>query len=481
MRLTIFQRLTAGYLVILLMVSVFGGYVAFQLNRLTRITHLAAGTDSQIIQTLESLAARLETLVSLEKKYWISRDREFYRLFLKRRDEFLGQLNGLAQPMSPAPAAALLNKTLVLSRSYFEGVEQRASRADLSAPAGYASERDQVTGAVAIALRQIRLAADQTRDGRIRQSESISATVLHMTIVLAAACIVAGLAISLLTTHRIVYPIVVLQRKTRDIAAGRFVKVDRMRAPPEIRHLAEEFNAMSEKLAELDRLKEDFVSHMSHTLRTPLTAIQEASQMLLKGTFDQEPESRSQLLSIVHDACGRMIVAVNRILDLARMESGMMDYRFAPANLNDLIQSAVFNLSPLAQAKGIRLYVEPHPDLPPVLVDADQLYQLLENLIGNALKFTESGGRVTIKTLTPAAGNGNVRVSIADTGCGVDPAFIETIFEKFRSIESGRKTTRGTGLGLAIARHIVAAHGGSIWVESAKGKGSTFYFSLPPA
>lgn len=481
MQLTIFQRLTAGYLAIMLMVLIFGGYVAFQLNRLNRIIHLAAGANSDVIQIAESLSTKLRILVSLEKKYWISRDKDFYRLFLKRRHEFRGQMATLAGLIADKGSKAFLQKAVSLSQAYFKGVERLKAR-NVKAPSRfYDSERDKSISVLTILLNQIRQAGNRIRDEKIRKSEMISSRVLRMTIGLAAACIVAGLLVSLLTTKRIVRPIVVLQRKTRAIADGRFETVREMRAPPEIRHLAEEFNAMSERLKELDTLKEDFVSHVSHTLRTPLTAIWEASEMLIKGTFDQDPPSRSQLLTIVRDECQRLIVSVNRILDLSRMEAGMMDYRFDEIDLNELIRSAVDKLNPIARAKSIHLRVEAQPGLPPIEADTDQMLQLLDNLIGNALKFTDPEGSVTLKSMLPEKAVGKIQVSIADTGCGIEPEHLENIFNKFRRIEKGKNTVRGTGLGLAIAKHIVTAHGGSIWVESQKGGGSTFYFSLPSA
>ena len=496
MQLTIFQRLTAGYLAIMFLVLSFGGYVAFQLNRLTRITHLAAGADSEVIQIAESLSTRIQILVSLEKKYWISEDSDFYRLFLKRQREFLGLLK-ILEPLLPRaqsipghdkthigtdPAGTdRVEDALDLSQSYFNTVNSLVAKTRIAPPAAYDGERDELIDKLSQSLNQIRLAANVARSEKIRRSELISARVLKVTIGFAAACIVLGFAVSWLTTKRIVRPILALQQKTRAIAVGHFVKMEEIRSPPEIRHLTEEFNAMSARLKELDRLKEDFVSHVSHALRTPLTAIREASEMLIKGTFDNDPSSRSQLLTIVRDECKRLIVSVNRILDLSRMEGGMMDYRFEKVDLNELIRSAVGNLNPIARAKQIDLRLGPLPDLPPVRADSDQLHQLLENLIGNALKFTDPMGSVTLKVLTPAAAEGTIQVCITDTGYGIEPEHLESIFNKFRSIEKGKNTTRGTGLGLAIAKHIVTAHGGSIWVESEKGRGSTFYFSLPPA
>jgi len=354
MRLTIFQRLTAGYLAIMFMVLSFGGYTAFQLNQLTRITHLAAGVDSDVILMAESLSTGLYGLVALEKKYWISRDKDFYALFLKRRQEFLKQLEKLSALLSETESKRFLQHAQELSQKYFKRVDILATRSDVAPSAGYVSERDKRIHKITASLNQIFLAGNKARNEKIRQSQTISARIFRLTVGFAAACILAGLVISLLTTRRIVRPILALQRTTREIAAGRFVTVEVMRAPPEIRNLAEDFNVMSERLKALDELKEDFVSHVSHDLRTPLTAIWEASEMLIAGTFQDDPESSRRLLTIVRDECKRLIVSVNRILDLSRMESGMMDYEFEEIDLNDVIQSTVFKLSPIAQARKIR-------------------------------------------------------------------------------------------------------------------------------
>jgi two-component system sensor histidine kinase GlrK len=481
MRLTIFQSLMAGYLTIMLLVLTFGSYVAFELNRLSHISHLAAGVDSDIIQTADSLSTGLRLLISSEKKYWISKDADFYVLFAKRQNEFLEQLTSLKALVSETETRTPLQTAMTLSHSYFNGVEERKSHGDSVRAETYESNRDELIQTLLTSLNQIEQIGNEARNAKIRQSELISREVLWMTIAFAITCIILSLGVSFLATKRIVRPIVLFQRKTRDIAAGNFTKIKRLRAPLEICHLAEEFNSMSERLQELDRLKEDYISHLSHTLRTPLTAIGEASEMLHEGIFDNDPKSQSQLMRIIRDECKRLIVSVNRILDLSRMESKMMDYQFVKTNLNELIQTTLSRLSPIAQNKNVRMYFEPQAHLPHVLADTDQLHQLLENLIGNALKFTEPEGSITLKVIAPAAAGDLIRISVTDTGCGIEPHNLQNIFDKFRRIEKGKDTTRGSGLGLAIAQHIVKAHGGSIWVESKKSYGSTFYCSLPPA
>lgn len=479
MKLTIFQRLTAGYLSIMLMVILLGGYTAFQLNRLTRITHRAAGADSDVINIAGDLATRLHILLALEKKYWISGDEDFFKLFQKRQNEFQEQLKDMALLIPDEETQRLLAMAQDVSHRYLTRVEELKNQNGDGPSETYEGERDDMIRTLSTLLDQILLAGNTARHGKIKQSEAISTRILWVSIGIAAVCIVVGFAVSLLTTRSIVHPILELQNKTRDIASGYFVAIKDMKAPPEIRNLAEDFNTMSERLNELDMLKEDFVSHISHALRTPLTSIWEASAMLIRGTFDNDEASRYQLLSIVRDECRRLIDSVNRILDLSRMEAGMMDYSFTEVDLNDLIRSIVFKLGPIAKSKHIAMAFEPLCDLPRVQADPETLTQLFENLIGNALKFTDPGGSVILGAGVMDESGKHVRVSISDTGCGIEQEYLDHIFEKFRRIEKGKQTTRGTGLGLTIVKHIAAAHGGNIWVKSEKGKGSTFYLSLP--
>lgn len=455
--------------------------MAFELNRLARINNLAAGVDSDVIQQAQSLSTKLRVLVNVEKKYWISQDKDFYQLFLKRQNEFLNQLLSLDSIISEERSRTLLTEAQGYSQSYFRGVTDRKSTGNKKNSIIYESARDETIKALYSSLDKIEQATNRARDEKIRESGTISSKVLWLTFAFAAVCVGLSIIVSLLTMKRIARPIELFQRKTRDIAAGNFTRIERLRAPMEISMLADEFNAMSERLQELDRLKEDYVSHLSHTLRTPLTAIWEASGMLSKGTFDADPGSQAELMAIVRNECKRLIVAVNRILDLSRMESQMMDYQFVTTDLNQLISDAIARVSPIARAKNIKLHFTPQKDLPPVKVDTEQLHQLLENLIGNALKYTDSEGSVGLEANINKGKDAKVEVAVADTGRGIEAQNLRSIFDKFRRIDSGKDTTRGSGLGLAIAQHIVKAHGGSIWVESEKGFGSTFYFSLPPA
>ena len=184
---------------------------------------------------------------------------------------------------------------------------------------------------------------------------------------------------------------------------------------------------MCDRLKELDEMKEDFISHVSHELRTPLTAIREASGLLIEGTFADKPKSRQELLTIVKEECERLIVSVNRILDLSRMEAKMMDYHFSRVSLIYCIRKCLLKLAPIAKRKNIMFKLRQQNDLPDIRMDSERIGQLLDNLVGNALKFTGDGGSVIVTVLLKNYGRKTIQVSISDTGCGIHKENMEKI------------------------------------------------------
>jgi signal transduction histidine kinase len=161
------------------------------------------------------------------------------------------------------------------------------------------------------------------------------------------------------------------------------------------------------------------------------------------------------------------------------MEADMMDFTFKKRNLVPVIQKTVLKLAPIARKKKIDLELKPPGKLPKVWIDEERVAQVVENLLGNALKFTAGKGKVIIQTCVKNNGKKFLEVSILDNGCGVPSEDLATIFDKFKRVGTGTNMVRGTGLGLSIAKYIVSSHGGEIWVKSKPGKGSIFSFSLP--
>ncbi|MCC7499356.1 MAG: hypothetical protein IT160_17365 [Bryobacterales bacterium] len=247
-----------------------------------------------------------------------------------------------------------------------------------------------------------------------------------------------------------------------------------------LRKMFEELQHERAELEKLERVRKDFVINVSHELRTPLASIQGYTETLLDGALD-DPEHNVRFLSIIRQNVERLTRLTEDLLTLSRIEMRRLRFQFAPCYVRRLLADAADSLRPLAAKKRITLTVEPvAPDLE-VFCDAEAVYQMLSNLLDNALKYTSEGRSIT-SGARPAvsAGREMVEFYVRDAGFGIPEADLSRLFERFYRVDKARsRQLGGTGLGLAIVKHLAIAQGGDVRVESELGKGSTFYFSLP--
>lgn len=228
------------------------------------------------------------------------------------------------------------------------------------------------------------------------------------------------------------------------------------------------------ELKGLQTMRRELVGNISHELRTPLAGIKAIIETLQNGAISDRKAAKD-FLTRVDSEIDRMMQMVMELTELSRIESGRGDLKRDTVNLNSLIEEAIASFKPQADRKSIALSAELFTDLPLIRADKDRIYQVITNLVHNAIKFTHSGGAVLIST----EGSENwVLVKVSDTGVGISKEDLTRIFERFYKADKAR-SGEGAGLGLAIAKHVVQAHGGNIWVESEEGKGSTFFFNLP--
>lgn len=236
----------------------------------------------------------------------------------------------------------------------------------------------------------------------------------------------------------------------------------------------------NERLKELDHMKDEFVSLASHELRTPMTAIKSYIWMLLEHKMIQDPKGK-EYLQHTYEATDRLINLVNDMLNVSRIESGRMVITLIPVDLRKLITDVIAEVNPAAEKVGVTITSDIQVSLPQVQADANKMKEVFINLIGNAIKFTPQGGKITI---TGTYERGMVVSRIIDTGNGIDAADIPKLFKKFSMIEknyNAKPIAQGTGLGLYICKSIVEKHGGTIGVYSeGLGKGTTFGFTLKP-
>lgn len=241
--------------------------------------------------------------------------------------------------------------------------------------------------------------------------------------------------------------------------------------------LLREERALAEVKAikELDRHKTEFVNAVSHELRTPLTAILGYVEFLEEQVGGPLTEAQIEYVREILRGVRRLERLVDDLLDFARIEAGTFSLNLAPTQLERHLSAIVSSFRPLALANGIQLTTAIPAHLPIAAVDAHRIEQVQSNLLHNALKFTPSGGTVSVRA---CAEDGTIRVEVVDTGIGIAEEDLPKLFRRFSQLPSGG-AKGGTGLGLAISKAIVEAHGGRIGVESTPGKGSTFWFTLP--
>ncbi len=233
------------------------------------------------------------------------------------------------------------------------------------------------------------------------------------------------------------------------------------------------------KQKEMENLKDMFLANVSHELRTPLVAIEKSISLILSKAAGEIPETQNQFLAIAQRNLKRLTLLINDLLDLSKLEAGKMQLSFENSPVEKIINESVETFNTWAKTKLINIEKNVQAGLPEVFMDPNRIIQVLNNLISNALKFTFEKGKILVAAnLNPQSRT--LEISVEDNGVGMTKESLEKIFDKFYQVgEKIQTEVRGTGIGLSIAREIVELHGGKIWVESQKGKGTKFTFALP--
>ena len=284
--------------------------------------------------------------------------------------------------------------------------------------------------------------------------------------------LIVALVLAAIGSRGIARPLQQLAVASERVAEGHYDQRVPVSGPSEVRAVAEAFNNMTEQVQRTRQAQQDFLANVSHDLKTPLTSIRGYSQAIMDGAASNPV----QAANIIYDEAGRMNRMVTELTDLARLQAGRLSMELNELDLGQITTAVGERLAIVAREKGVTLYVRAG-HLPPVSGDGDRLAQVLMNLIGNAIKYTPSGGRISVETRVD---NGGVEVVVQDNGIGIPADELPRIFERFYQIDKARGPERGTGLGLAIAHEIVQAHGGRLDVASAGiGRGATFTLWLP--
>jgi signal transduction histidine kinase len=347
--------------------------------------------------------------------------------------------------------------------------------------------------------RQLAGAAQDAMTRELKESEQSALRAEQLSWFAAIAALLLSILLSALLVRSIVLPLGRLKEGTREVSEGRFEYRLSTKGRDEFAQVAHDFNSMTERLDELDRMKRDFVSKVSHDLKTPLSSMQETISVLLDGLPGPLTAKQRQLLELNRDGGRRLSAMLSKLLDLSRIEAGL-EPDFQMVDVVQLARHSVERMNGARRERGLQTSITEPVRRLLVRGDSAGLTQVLDNLLENAIKFSPAGGEVSVAIAdlqspggrVPAErwgalqrrglGDDAVLVTVADTGPGIPDAEKERVFARFYQAEAGRAIpARGVGLGLTICQEIVTAHGGALWVSDNEPCGSVFNMLLPGA
>jgi len=479
MKLSLFYRLTIGYVVIFLFMAAASFYaiqVLLQFNQVAAILD----QDKKISEFQGKLSDLLLSEIQFEKKFILIKDTSLRDQFVQAQEDFKNNLSELASLAGKDKGKLILeqitsrhDRYVALFSEEVDSIHKRRSYRKED----YKEKKEEMVEGIIAGLKELAAHSQLATYQGIKELGETGLEASRMDFIISMASLLFLILFTVFMTRSITRPLSALTEKTKKIAGGDFSGDLKITSPPEIKAFADAFNSMCLRLQEVEKIKSDFFSLMSHELRTPLTSIKEGTNLLLEGIGGEVSEKQKKLLSIISQESNRLIRLVNSLLDLSKMEAGMMKVVKSGTNLGQLILQAVKEIEPLRESKQITVDVNLDEQVPQIKIDRERILQGVRNLLGNAVKFTPPGGRVTVNLQAFEKG---VKVAISDTGPGIPKDILPAIFEKFQQANLTQSSQiKGTGLGLAIVKHIISSHGGRIWVESELGKGSTFTFFLP--
>jgi signal transduction histidine kinase len=413
------------------------------------------------VELLEHLAA----MRRMEGRYAILKDPAFLAIFRDRMRATATDVDRLEALLHTPVEQNLLREVRTCLDEYRQLVETGTLPPDHPHPAMELEDvLDRLYQASATDLRQ----RQATLEALASRTRTLALTALS------AACLI-GLGLGAFAVFRVARPLHQLRTATQAIAAREFSEPLEAAGPSEIRDLTGAFNTMALKLGEIDRLKDEFFTGVSHDLRTPLAAIRWSADLLHSGALGPLTPKQRRLTETIQTSSRRLLALVGQIVELGRLRAGRLQLDVRPTNLRDSIAQALDEVRPLAERGGLRLDVRFSDDLPLVAADTERVQQIVVNLLANAVRFTPPGGKVEVIV---SLEDSEVWVCVADTGVGIPADLVGKIFDPYEQAHRGRG---GSGVGLTVVRSLVEAHGGRVWVESEEGRGSRFTFTLPVA
>ena len=488
MKLNIFWRMVIGFLVAVLLVVIISSYSIFKLTQLNRITDSILTIDQPSIETEKKMIGSLLSQVRNYQKYLITKDEAFYELFQSHKAEFITYINQLNILLDSSKKNRLKAKVKNLYFKYNQFIIKEINSLNNESffENQYEKEMNKIVDQITRIINELIMLSQSTINNKVKYSKEIGGRAALIAESMAIISLILGILLSFYITRSINNPLKKLEAQTKNIADGDFDSKIEINSPVELSKLANSFNQMCDELRKLDEIKTGFISHISHELRTPLTSINEANNLLIDEIPGEITEKQKRLLKIIKQGNNKLINLINELLDLSKMEAGMMNYNLVKADISKLIDQGISDIKILTRKKEIQINSSMEKGIPSIEIDIDKIQQVINNLLSNAAKFTPERGIINVNAKLIKIKKNRLKeghflhVSVSDTGIGIPQEYLNKIFDKFQQINPTLNSAiKGTGLGLSITKHIIEAHKGKIWVKSQLGEGSTFTFILP--
>ena len=470
------------FLVSALVILVLCGTVVWSLLTVKRLVTANQEIATRAVPSLRLQGALREAvhgLVRLEARALVLQDRDYAAMWSDRAARVTRDLEKLGSYLERAEERTAHAGALEAFATYRSHVEEerrlvalgqtRAALRVAEGPAREAAERVEAALTDVTAATEAGLVANQAR-ARALETRTWRAVTTAL-----AASVLLALAASALLAFQMARSLGRLSAATTSLAAGTWTGSLSVEGRDEISELGRAFNQMAERLREVDRLKEEFFSHVSHDLRNPLAAIRLSAESLLERAQTAGDHKQARFAYLIDTSASRMMTMINQILDFTRLRANAMPLDRKPTDLLKLAGRALDELRPLSEEKRIRVDLAAEGHAFTVLGDEGSLARVVVNLLGNALHFTAAGGAVRAR-LTELPDR--LELAIEDTGVGIPADALPWIFEPYRQAHGSRQ---GAGLGLAVVKGLVEAHGGTVGVRSELGKGTCFTVTIPKA
>jgi signal transduction histidine kinase len=468
-KLTIYRKLMIGFGIVIFLMLIATAYVLLELHKVTGASRTALTVDVQAIDLEKEMRTILYEEERYADRYFMARDTVYRNVFLDYNKVFVRHLDSLAGMLSDTREKETLDLAGQIHDWHFTSV----LGADLTPPA--VNQRADAMDKVRKWLDELIASRQHAVDTSVGSIDRATARSLEVALLISIGTLIAAIGAALIITRTITRPIGTLVAGTKEIAGGSFTRI-RIPSRDEFADLARAFNFMSASLDELNRFRAEMMQHISHEIRMPLQSILSAHYLLTKKAEEPVSEPQLKLLDGIRENVQKIADFSNQFLDLSKVEAGMMQYNAKPVDLATLVRPVVDDAAPLAARKEIVMSFAASA-IPPVFIDPDRSTEIFGNLINNALKYTQNGGRIDVSVGPCPFG---AQVVVRDTGPGIPGEDLPKIFTKFyRTNTAVKGGNRGTGIGLAFVKALVEGQRGRVYAKSTVGVGSTFTVEFP--